>query len=279
MNISIKKRTIKFAAVFLCVLLLLGFSVRFFRRDGAPRPSGETTRETARLTFPEGYSVRQIAARLEENGVCSAGEFISAADDPASLEGFSFKIPNPSERIFLLEGYLFPDTYDFYVGENAASVLKKFLRNTESKLTPELRERAEKSGFTVDEILTLASVIQREANGPAEMGKISSVVRNRLASDDFPRLQCDAPSFYLRSDAKPYTDAETYRKFVALYNTYDREGLPAGPINNCGLDAVKAALYPEQTDYYFFFTDKNGKYYYSETWEENLEKRKNAGVY
>ncbi len=228
--------------------------------------------------FPEGTSVSQMAQMLEENGVCSASDFMAEANNPLNLEGFSFSMPNSDERAFLLEGYLFPDTYEFYRGENASSAIKRFLKNAESKFNSEIRAECDALGFTLDEILTLASIIQEEAGNPDEMYKVSSVLHNRLQSRKFPRLQCDVATFYLRDYVKPYVNEARYEELKELYNTYNCEGLPAGPITNMGIDAVKAALFPEKSDWYYFVTDSDGVYYYAETWSEHLENCEIAGL-
>ena len=228
--------------------------------------------------FPEGTSVSQIAVMLEQNGVCSSADFMVQANNPQNLEGFSFAIPNPDERTFLLEGYLFPDTYEFYKNENPESVIKRFLKNTQTKLNDEILAECEAMGFTLDEILTLASIIQEEAGNPSEMNKVSSVLHNRLQSKKYPRLQCDVATFYLRDYVKPYVDEVRYETLSELYNTYKCDGLPAGPITNSGIEAVKAALFPEKTDYYYFVTDTEGVYYYAETWSEHLENCEIAGL-
>lgn len=240
--------------------------------------SAPTTSNVVTVMFPEGTSVSQIALMLEENGVCSASDFMAEANNPLNLEGFSFSIPNPDERGFLLEGYLFPDTYEFYRNESASSAIKRFLKNAESKFDAQIREECDKLGFTLDEILTLASIIQEEAGNPSEMYKVSSVIHNRLQSKKFPRLQCDVATFYLRDYVKPYVDEVRYEELIGLYNTYHCEDLPSGPITNMGIDAVKAALFPERSDWYYFVTDSDGVYYYAETWSEHLENCDIAGL-
>ncbi len=272
----IKEKIKRTAAVLLCVLSVLAFSACSSGR-GSENPV-QTTSNVVRVTFPEGSTVSQIAALLEENGVCSAADFIAEADNPLNLEGFAFSIPNPQERAFLLEGYLFPDTYEFYRNESASSVIKRFLKNTQAKLNEEVVLRCEELGYTVDEILTLASIVQEEAGDPAEMGKVASVIHNRLSSKSYPRLQCDVATFYLRDYVKPHKTEQEYEALTELYNTYSCYGLPAGPITNSGMDAVNAALYPEDTDYYFFVTDSGGAYYYAETWAEHLENCDMAGI-
>ncbi len=253
-------------------------------QNGAEDPSGvsdsaeEDSGNTVRLTFPEGFTVSQIADRLEENGVCSAEDFRSEADKTEYLGEFGIEISNPGDRAFLLEGYLFPDTYDFYKNENVSSVIKKFLRNTMSRFNDDFKARARELGYSLDEIITLASVVQKESGGGGEAARVSSVIHNRLDSPDFKRLQCDATISYLKGSVKPYFDEDTYYKYCENYNTYMCDGLPAGAINNPGLTSIKAALYPESTPYYFFVTDSDGVYHYSETWQEHQSNVARAGL-
>lgn len=243
-----------------------------------PVSAEPTTSHTVRVTFPEGSSVSQIAQLLEENGVCSAKEFMAEVNNPLNTEGYDFTISNPEERAFLLEGYVFPDTYEFYRNESAAAALSRFLKNTASKLDEDIEARCDELGYTVDEILVIASIIQEEAGNPAEMGKVSSVIHNRLDSKRFPKLQCDVATFYLRDYVKPYVDEARYEELVELYNTYYCEGLPAGPITNAGMNAINAALYPDDTDYYYFVTDSDGNYLYAKTWSGHLNNCEAAGL-
>lgn len=269
----------KLTALISAVLLILSFSACNIKElVSVPQTTVSTTSNVVTVTFPEGSPVSHMAKLLEENGVCSAADFMAEANNPLNLEGFSFEIPNPENRAYLLEGYLFPDTYEFYRNESASSVIKRFLKNTEKKLGEDIRLRCDELGFTLDEVLTLASIIQEEAGDPAEMDKVSSVLHNRLNSRSFPKLQCDVSVFYLREYVKPYFDETRYSEFVELYNTYDCEGLPEGPITNSGIEAVKAALYPEETDYYFFITDNDGVYHYAETWAEHVDNCNAAGI-
>ena len=282
-----KKTAEKITGVLLSLLLIISlFSscsepVRVEREDDTSASEAETesSQGTVTLTFPEGYSVSKIALKLEENGVCSAEEFRNEANNRDYLSEFGFDIPNPGDRAFLLEGYLFPDTYEFYLGESPSSALKKFLRNTKSKLTPEVEARASELGYSVDEILTLASIVQRESGGSSEAPRVSGVIHNRLDSPDFPKLQCDATVSYLKESIKPYIDDEdVYYTYCENYNTYMCKGLPAGPVNNPGMASINAALHPEESSYYFFLTDSNGVYHYSETWEEHSAEVSKAGL-
>lgn len=270
-------KTKKLISVVLATVMAAAFS-GCSPRVKEPAVTEPTASNTVRVTFPEGSSVVQIAQLLEENGVCSAEEFMLHADNPVNLETYGISIPNPLERPFLLEGYIFPDTYDFYINEGASSAISRFLKNMKAKITPEIIQRCDELGYTVDEILTIASIIQEEAGYPEHMGKVSSVIHNRLNSTGYPRLQCDVATFYLRDYVKPYVDEAEYEGYVDLYNTYNCEGLPAGPISNIGMAAINAALYPEETDYYYFVTDSDGNYYYAETWQGHLENCDIAGL-
>lgn len=265
-------------AVTLSAVMIFGLSSCSLVNKKEPVPTEPTTSNVVRVTFPEGSTVSQIAQLLEENGVCSAAEFMAAANDPLSNEGYGFVISNPEERAFLFEGYVFPDTYEFYRNESASAALARFLKNTQTKIDEEVLYRCDELGYSVDEILTIASIIQEEAGNPAEMGKVSSVIHNRLDSSRFPKLQCDVATFYLRDYVKPYVDEARYEELTDLYNTYNCEGLPAGPITNVGMDAINAALYPEDTDYYYFVTDSDGNYLYAETWSGHLENCDIAGI-
>ena len=245
-------------------------------KNTTPYPAETTTTEplTVTVTFPEGFTVVQIAERLEENKVCSASEFIALTNNAEYIQtfGYSFTdgITNPEERAFYLEGYIFPDTYEFYKGESAERALRRFLDNTERKLTAEYRQRAEELGFTLDEIITLASIVQEESYTHDSVKNVASVLHNRLASASFPKLQCDVTIHYINDYVtnSKYLTGDT-SVFAELYNTYKCEGLPAGAICNPGLASIEAALYPAETDYYYFVTDSEWNYYYAETYAQH----------
>lgn len=262
--------------IFILLLLCLTASCSVGGGDKPARETSSTQSNIVRVVFPEGCTVVEIAALLEKNGVCPAADFIAEAQNEARLADIPAQISNSAERPFLLEGYVFPDTYDFYRNESASSAMNRFLKNTRSKIKDEILLRADELGYSLDEIITIASIIQEEAGNPAEMGKVSSVLHNRLnKSNTYPRLQFDVGTFYLRESVKPYI-TEGYEEYVDLYNTYICLGLPAGPITNPGIEAINAALYPEDTDYEFFVTDSEGNYYYAETWSEHKKNCKIA---
>ena len=267
-------------AVILCLALCLSILCAC---AGINKPAEETTTTTeitttaiptVRVTFPEGFTAVQIAEKLEENEVCSAEAFLSLITDDEYLSTLTYRfveeIENPENRPFNLEGYIFPDTYEFYKGESAERALRRFLQNTEAKLTDEFYLKSEELGYTMDEIISLAAIVQEEATTVTEMGKVSSVVHNRIVSPGYGKIQCDVTIHYINDYVtdSPYIAGDT-EKYKELYNTYKCKGLPEGAITNPGMDAIKAALYPEDTNYFFFVTDEDWNYYYAETYAEH----------
>ncbi len=223
------------------------------------------TGETVTLTFPEGYTVDQIVQKLEKYEVCSAAVLYQTMREVDFSSEFSFiaSMDNKEARYRMLEGYMYPDTYEFYIGESPSSVLRKFLNNFNKKWTDEYAAQAEKLGMSVDDVITLASIIQKEAYGADQSPLVSSVLHNRLnKSGLYPSLQCDSTEEYINEYIKANTkDAVQVGKYTDLYSSYKCVGLPVGAICNPGDDAIKAALYPEKTDYYFFAHDVNKKLY------------------
>lgn len=277
-----KNKTIRILTAFLLIFALIfgfsGCSVARKIKNKIDPPEPITERPSVRLTFPEGSTVAEIAKILESGNVCTADEFLATAQNTALLGEYGFEISDPENRSFVLEGYLFPDTYDFYVGEGSEAAARRFLKNSQKKLGDGIKAKCAEIGYTLDEVLALASIIQEEAGDPADMGMVSSVLHNRLASDAFPKLQCDAATFYLRDSVKPYVTPERYDFLSELYGTYICEGLPEGPITNSGIDAVNAALNPEKSDYYYFITDSENVYHYAETYKEHLSNCEDAGL-
>ncbi len=231
---------------------------------------GNNEKEVVKLTFYEGMSALDIANRLEKEGVCKKDEFLNIIDTENFGYEFENMIPDDKLRFRNLEGYLFPDTYEFFINENPYSVAKKFVKNFNEKVFRPLYDDIRNFGMTLDQAVTLASVIQKEASLKDEMYKVSSVFHNRLdnPSANLPMLQSDVTIDYVEDDIKPFHTMKNQEMYDA-YNTYVCEGLPKGPICSPGIEAIKAAISPEETDYYYFVTDANGKYYYSKTFEEH----------
>lgn len=237
------------------------------------------TYETITLTFPEGYTIDQIAEKLEANNVCTASSFIKTMQSVDFSTEYAF-LKNQADkdlRFRTLEGYIYPDTYEFYIGENASSVVRRFLDNFENRWTADYSKQAKELGMTIDEVVTLASIIQAEAANSGQMKDISSVLHNRLDKPGtFPRLECDSTEKYLIETIKvtltsSTTDTQKYIAYRDLYDTYstDCKGLPVGAICNPGGSAIAAALYPSDTNYNYFRHDVKGNVYYANTFSEH----------
>ncbi len=244
--------------------------------DQSDLPASSKAPLTQTITIPEGYTLARIAMLLEEKGFCTVEEFITASQEGDFSEfPIAVEMQKVQESCFKLEGVLFPDTYEVYTGESPDAMIRRMLAHTEQTLTETLRADIAKSPYSIPEIFTLASIIEKEAYGPAEMNNISSVLHNRL--DSGMKLQCDVTINYVEGAIKPFIDGDKDR-FNSLYNTYKRKALPAGPICNPGIDAIKAAISPADTDYLFFLTDKNKNYLYAVTYEEHKENVAAAGI-
>lgn len=222
------------------------------------------TADTIKLAFPEGWTVQQMFEKLEKNDVCDTNKLYSAIRSSTFTYDFYTDLVDSDKRYLKLEGYLFPDTYDFYVDADTNYVIKKFLDNFNSKWTDEYKARADKLGYTTDEIITIASIIQKEAANVEQMKTVSSIIHNRLKdAANYPTLGCDSTAIYISNYVTPVVGEATGLIYYNNYDTSAVKGLPPGPICNPGMDAIKAALYPEDTDYYYFAHDNRGRIYLS----------------
>lgn len=252
----------------------------------------EITRTEVRVMIPEGYTAAQIFALMEEKNVCTVEQLEDCAAnyefDYWFLEDVAYGEGNR------LEGFLYPDTYDFYEEDDPERVLDKLLSNFNKKfgeeakekldaLNVKLEERWRNAGyddayvedhlFTVRELMCVASMIEKEAAAYDEAGNISSVIYNRLCNPaDYPFLNIDATVIYALGGtvdgALTYEDTQV----DSPYNTYVVKGLPAGPICNPGLSSISAALYPKDTNYFYYALDtQTGYHHFSETYAEHNE--------
>ncbi len=231
-------------------------------------------RQTVDVTFIEGMDIDEMAELLEEKGVCEADSFKLAAKSDSTY-GFDFEnqISESSDIYYRLEGYLFPDTYQFYTSSEPADVIYKMLANFQNKMDS-VQELLKQSGLTQHQAVTLASIIQAEASGdPENMKLVSSVYWNRLNdTETYPMLQSDPTRDYANSVILMASKNADNKRKAALYNTYECTGLPAGPICSPGMDALVAALQPESTSYYYFCSNiKTGEFYYAGTLQEHEE--------
>ena len=235
--------------------------------------------ESVVVTFPEGLTYEEIKKTLHDAGLTfSDEEFDKCMDSPNLFVDYEFvsQIKLSEDRDHVLSGYLFPDTYEFDINASPQSIINTFLRNTDVKLYDEYYERAASIGMSMDEVMTMASLIQMETSDGIDMMMISAVFHNRLASEDeaLHYLGSDASINYLRklngeeatlelSSADLQTDS--------AYNTFNHPGLPPGPVCMPGLDAIQAALYPEPNcNYNYFCATGDGGTVYAVTYEEHL---------
>ena len=235
-------------------------------------PEGTGINDYTHIVDGEEKTVKGIATILEEKGVCKKKDFIYALGE-IEFDTDLLKNCNVGKTYYSLEGYLFPDTYDFYAPdgdldstkstvEYARLAIEKMIKQTESKITPSMYKRAEKMGYSMNEILTMASIIQMESGqNTDEMPSVAAVFYNRLKSKDFSTLGSSPTCYY----------GESFRKDDGRYNTYDIKGIPPGPLCSPGLAAINAALNPSDgmDGIFYFVTDKDGKFYYSKTGKEH----------
>ncbi len=236
---------------------------------------------TVSVLIPEGSTASDIGKLLEKNLVCRAEDFENYYASKLNSFDFEEGIEDNPDRFYALEGYLFPDTYEFYLIDDikdnpnldtskyAKMAADTMYKNFEAKITDELKDRMDELGLSLDETITLASLIQREGTNDDNMGKISSVFHNRLNdAERFPQLQSDTTYTYIERYIEPNitsANSDKMQEIINAYDTYQCVGLPAGPICCPGMDAIKAALYPESTDYYYFLASKDGVFYYAKT--------------
>ena len=233
--------------------------------------------EQLRLTIPEGKNAYQIAGIMEENGVCTAAQFIDALSDEYNYD-FLKEIKNKDKRPYVLEGYLFPATYEIPHGSTAHEVVDMMLSAMSLRLNEEFVAACKQKNVSIDAVLTMASIIEKESSGsPTEMSKVSAVFWNRLKypnEQNTPTLGSDPTVHYA-----DLLEKQGYEKSIWKgYSTYSCIGLPTGPICSPGESAIKAALEPDEHRYFFFFTDKNENFYYFETYEQFMKGREEKGV-
>lgn len=238
-----------------------------------------STSETITLTFPEGYTVPEIVDKLSENDVCDKQALLSVIQSTDFSYSTVADLKANDNVPYRLEGFLFPDTYEFYIGESASSTIKKFIQNGDEKYSEKYRNRAKELGLSDYDVMIIASIIQKEAANEEQMKTISAVIHNRLEDKaNFPWLGCQSTADYITNKVAPSlssTSAHTKDYYMNYYSTNNNStvvGLPAGPICNPGQKAIEAALYPSKSDAKFFFHDTNGKMYTAKTLQEFKEK-------
>ena len=252
--------------------------------------------ETVRVTIPEGTTAIAIAQKMEAAGLCTAEDFLKEANE-GDFSEYTFwqYVPEDKDapdRFMKCEGYLFPETYEFLKDDTVHNYVATFYAQFDAQFTEEMYATLKEQKMTLPELVTLASFVQEEA-GNSQDSNVAQVFRNRLAEGSpYPRLQSntsshiqsDADNNYLWNWVAPYYGGwdNIPENILAAYDTYSCTGLPAGPISNPGLAAIKATLKPqpdeEAKDAYFFVTDLKGNYYYAHTLAEHNANCKTAAA-
>lgn len=260
-----------------------------------PSGAGKTT---VNVTIIEGMTAIEIGRLLEENYVCRAEDFEKFYREKMDKYDFELRVTPSSLKFNQLEGYLFPDQYEFYEcrelktnpGEDidttkeAEEAASKIYSNFNSKISKTMYKQMHEMGLTLNDLITLASMVQSEVSDVEDMRMVASVFLNRLAAGgDFSKLQSDVTVFYVQDFIEPYYEDYGLTASLAVisnaYDTYECDGVPAGPICNPGMDAISAVLDAESTDYYYFCAnEETGETYYARTLEEHEENLVLAGL-
>ncbi len=234
--------------------------------------------ESIKVTIPEGTGINDytknvngehvtvpgITTILEEKGICKRSDFLLALEE-ISLKSKLLSNADSEKTYHTLEGYLFPETYELFSYDSSECALlaaEKMIAEAEKRITEDMFLKAEEMGYSMNEILTMASIIQMECGENFdEMPKVAGIFYNRLKSENFGTLGSSPTCYY----------GESFKYDDGRYNTYDVKGLPPGPLCSPGIDAIKAALNPEENEYYYFVTDSKGKFYYHKTSSEQQQ--------
>jgi len=211
------------------------------------------------VTIPEGYTIVQIAELYAAMNLAQKEKFIALAHDPAFIARLGIDQPT-------LEGRLYPDTYKFVRNFGEEDIIRRMVRRFDTVFTGEMEQRAATLGFSVQEIITLASMIEKETADRSEKPLISAVFHNRIKHN--MRFQCDPTVIYGLESFNGRLTSRDLRTFTP-YNTYVIKGLPLTPIANPGLESILAALYPAPVDYLYFVSKNNGTHYFSSTLSEH----------
>jgi len=215
-----------------------------------------------KITFPEGYTIDQMANTLEEKGIVKAEEFKKAAEKYYPFEFLNDRPPKQN-----LEGFLFPDTYQFSLETKADEIVEKMLLNFDRKLDSRLRQDIKKTNMNIYEIVTMASIIEKEVSDFQDQRIVAGIFYRRWNSG-LPLQSCATLAYILKTNKKRFSYKDTQTE--SPYNTYLNKGLPPGPICNPGLSAIKAAIYPQKTDYLYFLSTPEGKTIFAKTYEEQV---------
>jgi UPF0755 protein len=235
---------------------------------------------TQDVMIPEGKTLLETAKILGEQGYIDPDKFLALCERMPTQYTFLSELAVSPDRKYPLEGYLYPDTYKMDEGWTEQMLIDTMLYEFDRNFPHNYYDRAEELGMTIDQVVTLASMIEAEAKYPADLKLISSVFHNRLKGD-LKLLQCDATIQYARVyEGLGRTPSVLYKdlEIAHPYNTYKHPGLPPGPICSPRKPAIEAALYPAETNYLYFFATPEGANIYNETYEGHLRDQAKYGV-
>lgn len=240
----------------------------------AMSPTYEEDKPIQQLVVPEGFTVEMIAARCEDQGICSATDFLNACKSVTKTDfAYLADIPAGADVEYKVQGFLFPATYDIYENTTAESLVAWMLQTFDNYYTKDLQDRAAELGYTAFEVVTRASIVEREAKVDEERPIIAGVINNRLKAD-MPLQMCPTVLYPLTNGM--YNQSQVLYEDLELdspYNTYKNSGLPVGPICNPGIACIDAVLYPTEHNYlYYHVGDEDaGTHIFTETYEEHVD--------
>lgn len=237
-------------------------------------PVADVKEPIGTLIVPEGFTIQQIAKRCEKQNICSEQEFLNAVNS-VTKEKFPYleEVPVGAEVDYKLQGFLFPATYDIYDDTTAQSLVEWMMETFDNYYTDDLKIRADELNLSTYEVITLASIVEREARVEEERAVIAGVMFNRL--NQGMKLQV-CPSVLYPLTKGLYDKGKVYYEDLELdspYNTYKYEGLPVGPICNPGIACINAVLYPREHNYLYYHVadEETGEHVFSETYEEHID--------
>ncbi|MDU4696739.1 MAG: endolytic transglycosylase MltG [Paenibacillus sp.] len=237
--------------------------------------SGDVVKaEMIRFTIPEGFSVKQMADKLAEEGLADKEVFLQLAKDASGLDNeLLTQIPADAQLTYRLEGYLFPETYELKKGSTERDIIARMLQETGARIAgiPDFEQKLQARGLTLSELMTVASLVEREVVVDAERPMVAGVIYNRLK--DGMKLEIDATVQYVLDKPKERLLNSDLRSVDSPYNTYLYEGLPPGPIAAPSLKSIEAALAPKASEYLFYVTKKDGsgEHLFAKTYKEHLK--------
>lgn len=235
--------------------------------------SGGAQKATKSFTIPEGYSIEKMAVKLEEDGICSAEDFLAAVEKDYEFD-FLESIPADADVKYRLQGFLYPDTYSIFEDATAEDIVRTMLEQFDAKFTADMRAKAEGLGKSIFEVVIEASIVEREAQKSEERNMIAGVIVNRLEIN-MPLQMCPT-ALYPVTDGMYDKSTVTYDdiEIDSPYNTYKYSGLPVGPICSPGVVCMEAVLEPAEHNYLFYHVDESkndGSHIFTETYQEHTQ--------